>query len=100
MHHGTANAMVTFVISARSHDLAFLQGILEASEGLAVIHGVRGGAVTVVTPMSRAAETRALLADLREERGLIATEQVSSPVAQETADRGALTSCLQEVPSD
>lgn len=67
-------ACTTFAISARAHDLAFLQGLLEASEGLAVIHGSRGGEVFLVTPRSREAETRELLSDVAEERGIVARE--------------------------
>ncbi|GEM_PF-2942722 len=62
--------MTTFVISARAQDLAFLQGVLEASEGLGVIHGTRGGEVCLVAPHSRSDEVRSMLADLKTERGL------------------------------
>ena len=67
-----ASELSAFRISARDGDLAFLQGLLEASEGLGVIHGVRGGEVVLVTPRSREGALRELLADLKEERGVLA----------------------------
>jgi Domain of unknown function (DUF4911) len=56
-----------FPVRARDRRLAFLSGILEASEGLGMIHGDRGGEVIVVTPHCRAAELRELLDDLERE---------------------------------
>lgn len=78
MPQESASPVTTFLISARAQDLAFLQGVLEASEGIGVIHGTRGGEVRLVTPRSRSEEARQLLADLQRERGLCAEELAGS----------------------
>lgn len=89
-----SSELSAFRISARDGDLAFLQGLLEASEGLGVIHGVRGGEVVLVTPRSREGAVRELLADLKEERGVHAefvdaTEHVPASLSR-SASEGAV----------
>jgi hypothetical protein len=79
--------MSTFAVSARAHDLAFLRGVLEASEGLGVITGSRGGEVYVLTPTSREAELAELLAELGSELGFVATKRDAS--SSELLDLGA-----------
>lgn len=75
MDRGASRELATFRITARARELAFLQGILEASEGLGVIHGTRGGEVWLAAPHSRAADVRELLEDLALERGIEVHEE-------------------------
>ncbi|HSC89183.1 MAG TPA: hypothetical protein VLC09_18000 [Polyangiaceae bacterium] len=64
-----------FAISARANHLAFVRGVLDASEGLGVICGEAGGEVWVVTPHSRREELRELLVDLSGELGFTFDER-------------------------
>ncbi len=56
--------LVTRRLCLRASDVVFAKGILEASEGVGVLFGERGGELIVATPSSRAAELDRLLADL------------------------------------
>lgn len=65
-------------VRVREPDVVFVKGILEASEGLGAVFaeprsaspGPRdGGAIVIAAPMSRAAELRMVIDDLREELG-------------------------------
>lgn len=63
--------LVTRRLYLRAQDIVFAKGILEASEGVGVLFGERGGELVVATPRSRAAELDRVLADLQDEVGAI-----------------------------
>jgi hypothetical protein len=56
--------LVTRRLCLRASDVVFAKGILEASEGVGVLFGERGGDLIVATPKSRAAELDRVLSDL------------------------------------
>lgn len=66
--------LVTRRLCLRASDVVFAKGILEASEGVGVLFGERGGDIIVATPKSRAAELDRVLADLCLEVGGIVQE--------------------------
>lgn len=51
-------------VDVRPPDVVYVKGILEASEGLAVIFAERGGELMIASPPDRAAALDELLADL------------------------------------
>jgi len=51
-------------VDVRPPDVVYVKGILEASEGLAVIFAERGGELVIAAPPDRAAALDELLADL------------------------------------
>ncbi|HRI71839.1 MAG TPA: DUF4911 domain-containing protein [Polyangium sp.] len=51
-------------VDVRPADVVYVKGILEASEGLAVIFAERGGELVIAAPPDRAAALDELLADL------------------------------------
>jgi hypothetical protein len=55
--------------SVRAADVVFVKGVLEASEGLGVVFGQKGGELIVATPSSRIAELDETLRDLVQELG-------------------------------
>ena len=58
-------------VRVRPRDVVYVKGILEASEGLAVVFAERGGELVFATPPSRVAELDAFLADLAHEIGAV-----------------------------
>lgn len=56
--------LVTRRLCLRASDVVFAKGILEASEGVGVLFGERGGELIVATPRSRIEELDRVLADL------------------------------------
>lgn len=64
-------SLVTRRLLVRAHDVIFVKGILEASEGLACMFAERGGELLLVAPRSREGELDELVRDLRDEVGAI-----------------------------
>lgn len=56
-------------LSVRAPDVVFVKGVIEASDGLAIVFAERGGDLTIAAPMDRGAELSELLRDLAEELG-------------------------------
>lgn len=56
-------------VHVRPPDVVYVKGILEASDGLAVIFAERGGDLVIAAPPDRAAALDELLADLVTEIG-------------------------------
>ena len=54
-------------LSVKNEDVVFVKGIFEASEGLCAMFAERGGDLTILVPVSRAAELDTLLNDLAHE---------------------------------
>lgn len=61
--------MVVRRLRVKNEDVVFVKGIFEASEGLCAMFAERGGDLTVVAPISRAAELDVVLRDLARELG-------------------------------
>lgn len=61
--------LATRHFSVRARDVVFVKGVLEASEGVGVLFGERGGDLVLATPKSRLGELDRVLADLRSELG-------------------------------
>jgi hypothetical protein len=61
--------LATRQFSVRARDVVYVKGVLEASEGLGVLFGERGGELILATPKSRLAELDRMLADLQKEIG-------------------------------
>jgi hypothetical protein len=59
--------LVTRRLWVRARDAVFVKGVLEASEGLAVLFAESGGDLLLAAPRSRAAELDELIADLLHE---------------------------------
>lgn len=58
-------------VSLPAKEVVFAKGILEASEGVGVLFGERGGELIAATPPTRAFELDRVLADLRDEVGAV-----------------------------
>ena len=54
-------------LKVRNEDVVFVKGIFEASEGLCAMFAERGGDLTILAPVSRAAELDVVLRDLASE---------------------------------
>lgn len=63
--------LVTRRLSLRASDVVFAKGILEASEGVGVLFGERGGELIAAAPRSRGAELDRVLSDLCREIGAV-----------------------------
>ena len=61
--------MLVQKLSVRAPDVVFVKGVIEASDGLAVVFAERGGDLTIAAPLDRGAELTELLRDLSEELG-------------------------------
>lgn len=61
--------MLVRTLSVRAPDVVFVKGIIEASEGIAVIFAERGGELTIASPQGRGAELAELLSDIAMECG-------------------------------
>jgi hypothetical protein len=59
--------MVTRRLLLRAKDVAFLKGVVEAHEGLAVVFAERGGDLVIAAPLDRARELDELVSDLARE---------------------------------
>ena len=64
-------SLVTRRVLVEARHVAFVKGIIEASEGLACMFAERGGELLLVAPCSREAELEELVRDLRDELGAI-----------------------------
>lgn len=51
-------------LAVKNEDVVYVKGIFEASEGLCAMFAERGGALTIVAPVSRSLELDVLLRDL------------------------------------
>lgn len=68
--------MVTRRLLLRAKDVAFLKGVVEAHEGLAVVFAEHGGDLVIAAPTCREAELDELVRDLsRELDGVIPEEE-------------------------
>lgn len=77
-----SRGLVAFDVRLDPRDVVFVKGVVEASDGLATIfadQGGDGGELCIACPPSRAAELRALLADL----GCEGRERPSTPSTEE-----------------
>ena len=54
--YGFGPGMIRRRVVVRARDVVFLKGVLEATEGLAAVHAVSGGDLTILAHASRAAE--------------------------------------------
>jgi hypothetical protein len=54
-------------LSVRPPDVVFVKGIIEASEGIAIVFAERGGDLTIAAPDGRGAELAELLGDIASE---------------------------------
>ena len=61
--------MLVRQLSVRAPDVVFVKGVIEASEGLAVLFAERGGELTIAAPVERGEELDELLRDLTLEVG-------------------------------
>jgi len=66
--------MVTRRVVMRARDVVFFKGVIEASEGLAVVFAEHGGDVLVAAPSDRAAELESVLAELCDGIGAVRAE--------------------------
>ncbi len=64
----SAGMLVQDVV-VRAPDVVFLKGIVEASEGIAVVFAERGGELTLAAPVGRDEEFAELLHDLERDLG-------------------------------
>jgi hypothetical protein len=62
--------MVVRRVNAQDRDVVFIRGVIEASDGVAVMFSEGGGDLWIAAPVSREAELDRLLDDLRLELGL------------------------------
>lgn len=51
-------------LAVKNEDVVYVKGIFEASEGLCAMFAERGGALTILAPVSRSLELDVLLRDL------------------------------------
>ena len=59
--------MVSRRIVIRAQDVVFLNGVVEAHDGIAQVYGERGGELVITAPKSRERELDELVADLTRE---------------------------------
>ncbi|HOD24523.1 MAG TPA: DUF4911 domain-containing protein [Polyangiaceae bacterium] len=69
------DALVWYRIRVVEKDVAFVRGILEASEGLACMFAEKGGDLMLVSPSSQQQRLEEVIEDLRVELGAIVTER-------------------------
>jgi len=65
--YGYGPGMVRRRVVVRAKDVVFLKGLLEASSGLASVHALSGGDLTILAHASRARELDEVLAALASE---------------------------------
>ncbi len=63
-------------------DVVYLKGLLEASEGIAQLFAEQGGAVTIATTASQAADLDALLDEVFAELGAVVVDPRLVPVEE------------------
>ncbi|HRG99176.1 MAG TPA: hypothetical protein PLR99_23160 [Polyangiaceae bacterium] len=71
--------MVARRVVLRAKDVVLLKGILEASDGLAVVFAEGGGDLTVAAHASRAVELDEVLASLRDELSFLSGPEPVDP---------------------
>jgi hypothetical protein len=64
-----STGMLVQDILVRAADVVFVKGIVEASDGIAVVFAERGGELTLAAPEGRAHEFAELLLDLERDVG-------------------------------
>lgn len=84
--------MATRLLSVRAADVVFVKGIIEASEGLALVFAERGGELTIAAPFEREADLVELVSDLAAELG---GELKSPPESAPRAEGAAASNALQ-----
>lgn len=62
--YGFGPGMIRRRVVVRAKDVVFLKGLLEASSGLAAVHALSGGDLTILAHASRAQELDEVLAAL------------------------------------
>jgi hypothetical protein len=62
-----SDGMLVRQVSVRAVDVVFVKGIIEASDGLAIVFAERGGELTIAAPKGRGAELAELLQDVATE---------------------------------
>ncbi|EYF05713.1 DUF4911 domain-containing protein [Chondromyces apiculatus] len=62
--------MLVQSVQVRPADVVFLKGIIEASDGLALVFAERGGELLLAAPQGRAEEFSELLQDLERDLGM------------------------------
>jgi hypothetical protein len=63
--------MLVRKVRVRAPDVVFVKGVLEASEGVALLFAERGGEMILAGPSDQGAKLDELVADLASELGLI-----------------------------
>jgi hypothetical protein len=61
--------MLVQTLRVRAPDVVFVKGIIEASEGVAILFAERGGDLTIAAPEGRGVELAELLEDIAVEVG-------------------------------
>lgn len=92
--------LATRQFSVRARDVVYVKGVLEASEGLGVLFGERGGELILATPKSRLAELDLMLSDLQKEiGGVLEANPAGQAIGQESADGAEQLAGREVVPS-
>jgi Domain of unknown function (DUF4911) len=58
-------------VRVRAREVVFVKGVIEASEGLAVVFSESGGDLTIATPPSQTRELDEILRDLETDAGAL-----------------------------
>jgi hypothetical protein len=87
--------MATRLLSVRPADVVFVKGIIEASEGLALVFAERGGELTIAAPFEREADLVELVSDLAAELGGEVKAPPESASRAEGAEVAAASNALQ-----
>lgn len=72
--------MITHRVVVPAHEVVFVKGVLEASEGVAAVFAESGGELAIVTHESREPALQEILADLAEV-GLAETSRAPSALS-------------------
>lgn len=75
--------MITRAVSVAAHDVVFVKGVVEASDGLASVFAERGGELVLASPHGREVELGELLRDLATEIALRVDDAGDQPVRGE-----------------
>jgi hypothetical protein len=80
--------MLVQTLRVRAPDVVFVKGIIEASEGVAILFAERGGDLTIAAPEGRGADLMELLEDIAlEVGGELGAGEAASPLAAGTATK-------------